>query len=188
MLTESGKPWRSTIAMIFMPFPRLVSDLGASALRHHESCVDEAFFFVEHAAFAQFSLAIRSMRMPRRTSSGAAPGLKENGDEPFCSIGWHCGREHVPLRGAPVLMYIQSEEPGVSSHPACGQAAFVPQCSLRVAMAILLPLQIAQPNLFSLIARIDKKPCSNFEIGSRHRLIRPAALGLTAEAPTMRSF
>ena len=26
------------------------SDLGASALRHYEGCVDKAFFFVEHAA------------------------------------------------------------------------------------------------------------------------------------------
>ena len=36
------------------PRPPPTSDLGASALRHHEGCVDEAFFFVKHAAFPQF--------------------------------------------------------------------------------------------------------------------------------------
>jgi hypothetical protein len=28
VLTESGNPWRSTIAMIFMPFPRFVAPIS----------------------------------------------------------------------------------------------------------------------------------------------------------------
>ena len=49
------------------------SDLGASALRHHESCVDEAFFFVEHAAFSQFVGDVHENAAQNFT---AAPGLK----------------------------------------------------------------------------------------------------------------
>jgi hypothetical protein len=38
---------RSTIAMIFMPFPRFVAPM--SALRHHEYRVDGTFFFIQRA-------------------------------------------------------------------------------------------------------------------------------------------
>ena len=46
------------------------SDLGASALRHHEGCVDEAFFFVEHAAFAQFVIGGAIYWIVRRRKKG----------------------------------------------------------------------------------------------------------------------
>jgi len=93
VLTESGKPWRSTIAMIFMTFSTLGrSDLGASALRHHEGCVNEAFFFVEHAAFAQFVGDVHENAAQNFT---AAPGLKAAMNRFVVRIAL---REHVPLR------------------------------------------------------------------------------------------
>jgi hypothetical protein len=54
VLTESGKPWRSTIATIFRPFPRFVSPISAPvAFGHRESRVDGTFFFIQRAALAK---------------------------------------------------------------------------------------------------------------------------------------
>src|SRR5262245_16194827 len=68
------------------------SDLGAPALRHHESCVDEAFLFVEHAAFAQFVGDVHESAAQNLT---AAPRLKAAMHRFVVRIAL---REHVPLR------------------------------------------------------------------------------------------
>jgi hypothetical protein len=68
------------------------SDLGASALRHQESCVDEAFFFVEHAAFSQFVGDVHENAPQNFT---AAPGLKAAMNRFVVRIALG---EHVPLR------------------------------------------------------------------------------------------
>src|SRR5262249_37496840 len=54
VLTECGRPWRSTIAMIFRPFPRFVAPISApSALGHRKDRVDETFFFIQRDALAK---------------------------------------------------------------------------------------------------------------------------------------
>src|SRR5262245_10710975 len=70
------------------------SDLGASALRHREGCVYEAFFFVEHAAFAQFVSDVHENAAQNLT---AAPRLKAAMNRFVIRIAL---REHVPLRAA----------------------------------------------------------------------------------------
>jgi hypothetical protein len=49
------------------------SDLGAAALRHHEGCVDKAFFFVGHAAFTQL---IGNVGQDAAQNFAATPSLK----------------------------------------------------------------------------------------------------------------
>src|SRR5215470_6484981 len=67
VLTESGKPWRSTIAMIFIPFPRLVGATSAppplaiakvASMKHSSS---------SSAPRSRSSLAM-SVKTPRSTS------------------------------------------------------------------------------------------------------------------------
>ena len=135
------------------------SDLGASALPHHECCVDEAFFFVEHAAFSQF---VGDVHENAARNFTAAPRPKAAMNRLVVRISQ---REHVPLRArVGVLSKVSLEEPGVS-RPACGQATR-PQCSLRKVMANPLPLQIAQPKSFHTYS--GSTALSNFEIGSTH--------------------
>jgi len=55
-----------------MPFPRLVGPTSAPP-PHHEGCVDEAFFFVKHAAFAQF---VGNVHENATQNFTAAPRLK----------------------------------------------------------------------------------------------------------------
>jgi hypothetical protein len=53
VLTESGKPWRSTIAMIFRPFLRFVAPISAPPPLAIASRIDETFFFIQRAALAK---------------------------------------------------------------------------------------------------------------------------------------
>jgi hypothetical protein len=90
VLTKSGKIHDRHDFHAFSTLGR--SDLGASALRHHQGCVDEAFFFIEHAAFTQFVGDVHENAAQNFT---AAPGLKAamNRFEVRLAL-----REHVPLR------------------------------------------------------------------------------------------
>src|SRR3954452_14547285 len=67
VLTEIGRPWRTTIAMIFKPFPRLVGPISAppplaiakvASMKHSSSSI---------APLSRSSLAT-SVKMPRSTS------------------------------------------------------------------------------------------------------------------------
>jgi hypothetical protein len=83
VLTASGNQWRSTIAMIFMPFPRFRSSDFQPATYHNEGCVDEAFFFVQCASIAKVVRqhpSARDAKPHRGTKSKSA-------DAQFSSLG-----------------------------------------------------------------------------------------------------
>src|SRR6476469_6369575 len=135
--------------MIFMTFSTLGrSDLGASALRHHEGCVDEGYFFVEHAAFAQFVGDVHENAAQNFT---AAPGLKEAMNRFVVRIAL---REHVPLRAG--VEYPKSPFKNLACRDRPAARPPVRNVLFGKVMANPLPLQIAQPNHSTLIA--DRQP------------------------------
>src|ERR1700687_3191129 len=68
------------------------SDLRPAALGHNESCVDEAFFFVERAAVAK---VVGNIRQHSTQNFIAAPSLKSPMHSFVVRIAL---RQHVPLR------------------------------------------------------------------------------------------
>ena len=133
------------------------SDLGASALRHHEGCVDEAFFFVEHAAFTQF---VGNVHENAAQNFTAAPGLKAAMHRFVVRIAL---RQHVPLRAGVEYPQRPLQAPGVSE-PACVQAAR-PQCSLPESDAESAPTANRLAESFHTYS--GSTALGNFEIGSK---------------------
>jgi len=129
------------------------SDLGASALRHHEGCVDEGYFFVEHAAFAQFVGDVHENAAQNFT---AAPGLKEAMNRFVVRIAL---REHVPLRGG--VEYSKRPSRTWTCRDRPGARPPVRNVLLGKVMANPLPLQIARRHTNS-----ESTVLGNFEIGS----------------------
>ena len=124
------------------------SDLGASALRHHEGGVDEAFFFVKHAAFAQF---VGNVHENGTQNFTAAPRLKAAMNRFVVRIAL---REHVPLRAGVEYPKRPFKNLACRDRPAARPP--VRNILFGKVVADPLPLQIAQPNHSTLIA--DRQP------------------------------
>src|SRR5262245_12900896 len=124
------------------------SDLGAPALRHHESCVDEAFLFVEHAAFAQF---VGDVHENAAQNLAAAPRLKAAMNRFVVRIAL---RKHVPLRAG--VEYPKRPFKDLACRDRFAARPPVHNILFGKVMANPRPLQIAQPNHSTLIA--DRQP------------------------------